>query len=110
LIGETGSLICGRRTYDDSIRHWGADGPTGSDRVPVVVLTHNPPSDAPEDGVYTFVTSGVEDALDEGRSLAAGKDVAVAAGPDVGNQFLRAGLIDELSIHLVPVLFGDGLP
>jgi dihydrofolate reductase len=107
-IRETGAIICGRITYDDSLQYWGPDGPTGAARVPVIVVTHTPPSDPPEGNVYTFVTSGIEDALAQARAAAAGKSVALAAGPSVGNQFLRAGLVDELSIHLTPVLFGGG--
>jgi dihydrofolate reductase len=54
----TGAVIAGRRTYDDSLPWWGADGPTGPDRVPVFVLTHDTPQDPPEGGVYTFVWAG----------------------------------------------------
>jgi dihydrofolate reductase len=107
-IGALGAVICGRRTYDDSLPWWGADGPTGDERLPVFVLTHSPPADSPEQGVYRFVTGGIEDALAQAREAAAGKDVTVMGGPAVGNQYLRAGLVDELSIHLVPVLFGAG--
>lgn len=82
--------------------------PAGADRLPVIVVTHNPPSDLPEGGVYSFVTTGIADALAEARAAAGDKNVALAAGPNVANQFLRGGLVDELWIHLVPVLFGDG--
>jgi dihydrofolate reductase len=102
-----GAVICGRRTYDDSLPAWNADGPTGDARVPVFVVTHSPPPDPPDGGVYTFAT-GVDDALAQAREAAAGKTVCVMGGPTVGNQYLRAGLVDELSIHLAPVLFGDG--
>ena len=52
--------------------------------------------------------SGLEDALAQARAVAAGRTVSIMGGPALGNQFLRAGLVDELSIHLVPVLFGSG--
>jgi dihydrofolate reductase len=107
-IGGLGAVICGRVTYDDSIRWWGADGPAGSARVPTFVVTHAAPSDVPADGVYVFVESGLEDALAQARAVAAGRTVSIMGGPTLGNQFLRAGLVDELSIHLVPVLFGSG--
>lgn len=107
-IAGTGAVICGRVTYDDSIPWWQADGPTGAARLPLFVLTHTAPSDAPAGGVYVFVTSGLEDALAQARAAANGKNVSIMGGPAVGNQFLRAGLVDELSIHLVPVLFGAG--
>jgi dihydrofolate reductase len=86
----------------------GADGPTGSDRVPVFVLSHDVPTEVPDGGVYTFVTGGVERTLQQARAVAGDKGVTVMGGADTGQQFLRAGLVDELSIHLVPVLFGSG--
>ena len=103
-----GAVICGRRTYDDSQPWWGADGPTGTDRVPVFVLSHDVPTEVPDGGVYTFVTGGVERTLQQARAVAGDKGVTVMGGADTGQQFLRAGLVDELSIHLVPVLFGSG--
>ena len=103
-----GAVIAGRRTYDDSVKFWGADGPTGPMRLPVVVVTHEPPADSPENGVYRFVTGGIEAALADAQEIAGGKNVTVMGGSDLGNQFLAAGLVDELSIHLVPVLFGEG--
>lgn len=103
-----GAVICGRRTYDDSLPWWGADGPTGPDRVPLFVLSHDEPADPPAGGVYTFVTGGIEDALRQAKAAAGGKDVTVMGGADTGQQYLRAGLVDELSIHLIPVLFGGG--
>jgi dihydrofolate reductase len=111
LISEAaglGAVIAGRRTFDDSLPWWGADGPTGSARVPVFVLTHDAPQDPPEGGVYTFVTGGIEDTLKQARDVAGDKDVTVMGGTDTGRQYLQAGLVDELSIHLVPVLFGSG--
>ena len=107
-VAGTGAVICGRATYDDSLPWWGADGPTGSDRLPVFVLTHTEPAEAPDGGVYVFVTTGIEEALAHAQAAAGGKNVTIMGGPAVGNQFLRAGMVDELSIHLVPVLFGAG--
>jgi dihydrofolate reductase len=103
-----GAVIAGRRTYDDSLPWWGADGPTGPDRVPVYVLSHDLPEKVPDGGVYSFVTDGIEAALAQARAAAGDKDVTVMGGADTGQQYLRAGLVDELSIHLVPVLFGSG--
>ena len=54
-VGNLGAVICGRRTYDMSIKYWGTDGPTSEARVPVFVLSHTAPDDVPEGGVYTFV-------------------------------------------------------
>jgi dihydrofolate reductase len=107
-VAGTGAVIAGRRTYDDSVPWWGADGPTGPARVPVFVLSHDVPADTPAGGVYTFVTGGIEDALEQARAAAGNKDVTVMGGAETGQQYIRAGLVDELSIHLVPVLFGSG--
>jgi dihydrofolate reductase len=107
-VSGTGAVIAGRRTYDDSVAWWGADGPTGPARVPVFVLCHDVPEGVPEGGVYSFVTDGIERALEHARAVAGDKDVTVMGGADTGQQYLRAGLVDELSIHLIPVLFGSG--
>jgi dihydrofolate reductase len=104
-----GAVIAGRRTYDDSLPYWGADGPTGPTRRPVFVVTHSVPEAVPEGGVYTFVTEGIERALQEAQVAAGEKDVSVMGGADIGRQFISAGLVDEISIHLVPVLFGSGM-
>jgi dihydrofolate reductase len=107
-VGSAGAVIAGRRTYDSSLPWWGADGPTGPARLPVFVVTHAEPEETPEDGVYVFVTTGIERALEEAKAAAGGKTVTVMGGADVGRQFVEAGLVDEISIHLVPVLFGSG--
>jgi dihydrofolate reductase len=103
-----GAVIAGRRTYNISVPWWGADGPAGLARVPVFVVTHEAPAESPEAGVYTFVTDGIESALEQAKAAAGDKDVAVMGGADIGQQYVRAGLVDEISIHLVPVLFGGG--
>jgi dihydrofolate reductase len=107
-IADTGAVICGRNTYDHSLPFWDAGGPTGPARVPLFVVTHAVPSDVPAGGVYTFVESGVEDALKQARAAAGAKNVGIMS-PNVATQLLRAGLVDELSIHVVPILFGGGL-
>ena len=103
LIEDTGAVIMGRRTYDNSIPEWGDSGPVGD--VPCFVLTHNPPSDAP--AIFTFVTDGVESALAKAREAAGDKRIGLM-GADVPRQFLAAGLVDEIRIHLVDVLLGGG--
>ena len=70
------------------------------------VVTHTEPEAVPEGGVYTFVTDGVESALERAKAAAVDKDVSVMGGAEIGQQYIRAGLIDKISIHLVPVLFG----
>jgi dihydrofolate reductase len=105
-LADQGAVICGRRTYDTS--RWGADGPTGPARRPVFVVTHQAPAESPADGVYTFVTDGLESALKQASAVAGDRDVSIMGGADIGRQYIAAGLVDEISIHLVPVLFGAG--
>ena len=102
----TGANIFGRTGYDHSILNWGADGPTGSARIPTVIVSHSVPPNVPDGGVYTFV-DGVEASFEAAKKLAGDKDILISGG-DVAQQFLKRGLIDEVSIHLVPVVFGSG--
>ncbi len=102
-----GAVIAGRHTYDQSVPWWGADGPTGPARIPVFVVSHSVPEATPEGGVYTFL-DGVEPALARAKEAAGDRDVSVMGGADIAQQFIKAGLVDEISIHLVPVLFGSG--
>ena len=105
-VAKLGAVICGRTTYDMSIPWWGADGPTGPARVPLFVLSHSVPDEAAEGGVYTFVEDlGI--AFERARETAGDWNISVM-GADVGRQSLRAGLVDVISVHLVPVLFGTG--
>lgn len=107
-VAGLGATIAGRETYDSSVPWWGADGPSGDARRPVFVVTHRAPASSPENGVYTFVTDGLESALAQADAAADGRDVCIMGGADLGRQYLAAGLVDELSIHLVPVLFHQG--
>jgi dihydrofolate reductase len=107
-VADLGASIAGRTTYDSSLRWWGADGPSGSARRPLFVVTHTAPSDPPEGGVYSFVTDGIVRALERAQSAAEGKTVTIMGGADIGRQYLAAGLVDEISLHLAPVLLGRG--
>jgi dihydrofolate reductase len=107
-ISGLGAVITGRDTYDTSVPWWGADGPSGPARRPVFVVTHQAPADSPEGGVYTFVTDGIEAALKQATEAAGGQVVCVMGGASIGQQYIAAGLVDEISVHLVPVLFGSG--
>lgn len=107
-VANLGASISGRRTYDTSVPWWGADGPSGSARRPLFVVTHEAPAESPEGGVYTFVTDGIESALERAQEVAGEKDVTVMGGADIGRQYIAAGLVDEIQIHLAPVLFGTG--
>ena len=105
MIPTVGALVTGRRTFD--IAHaWGGRHPLN---VPVVVMTHTIPQEwAGKDSVFTFVSDGVESALARAQKLAGNKNVAVGAA-SVTQQCLRAGLLDEIYIDLVPVLLGGGV-
>jgi len=104
---NTGAVIVGRKTYDLSIQYWGADGPIHKARVPVIVLSHSVPDDVPERSVYTFVDN-VEAAFEKAQQAAGDKNIGVQ-GPDTARQLIQRGLVDEIFIHLVPVLFGSGI-
>jgi dihydrofolate reductase len=118
LVQSTGATVMGRRMFsggeggweDDPRAHgwWGDEPPF---HHPVFVLTHHAREPLPLQGgtTFTFVTDGIESALEQARAAAGGEDVAVAGGADVVQQYLNAGLLDELQIHLVPVLVGSGV-
>jgi dihydrofolate reductase len=106
-IGSIGAVVAGRRTYDTSVPWWRENGPTGPARVPVFVVSHSAPAEVPKDGVYTFV-DGLDAAVDRAKSAAGGKDVSVMGGADVVQQSIRLKLVDQIQVHLVPVLFGAG--
>jgi len=79
--------------------------------VPVFVLTHHARETVTKQGgtSFTFVTDGIEAALEQAQAAAGDKDVAIAGGASLIQQYLRAGLLDEFQIHLVPLLLGDGV-
>jgi dihydrofolate reductase len=74
IVGGTGAVITGRRTYDLSERAWGPDGPTGAVRLPTFVVTHREAPAPPEGGVYTFVTDGVESAVRQAKAAAGDRE------------------------------------
>jgi dihydrofolate reductase len=67
------------------------------------------PAESPEGGVYTFVPDGIESALEQAKASAGDKAVGVMGGASIGHQYLAAGLVDGIRIHLVPVFFGSGI-
>ena len=87
---------------------WGDEPPF---HVPVFVLTSHPREQVAKQGgtSFTFVTDGIESALEQARAAAGEQPVQLAGGARVVQQYLQAGLLDELRIHLVPVLLGDGV-
>ncbi len=106
FAGRFGAVITGRHTYD-VVDAWQGRGPLPG--VPLFVLTHSIPSDVPDgDPPYTFVTGGIAEAVGRARVAAAGQDVSIMGSAGV-QQALREGLLDELILHLVPVLLGGGV-
>ena len=103
LIEETGAVIMGRRSYDNSIEAWGGKGPLGD--VACFVVTHR--AFEPASPVFTVVTDGIESALGLAREAAAEKRIGLM-GANIDQQFLAADLVDEIRIHLVDVLLGGG--
>lgn len=117
-IRDAGATVMGRRMFSGGEGPWGgdprADGWWGDEppfHHPVFVLTHHPREPAIKQGgtTFTFVTDGVEAALEQAREAAGDKDVAVGGGASAIQQYLAAGLLDELQIHLVPILLGGGV-
>ena len=116
-LDANGAVVMGRRMFSGGKGSWeddpNADGWWGDDppfHVPVFVLTHHPRDPVVKEGgtSFTFVTEGIEAALGQARAAAGGKDVQVGGGAELVQQYLNAGLLDELNIHLVPVLLGNG--
>jgi len=110
-----GAYIMGRKMFgggdgawDESWRGWWGDDPPY--HVPVFVLTHSPRDPLPMQGgtTFTFVTDGIHSALDQARAVAGEKDIAIAGGASAVQQYLAAGLLDELHLHIVPILLGGG--
>jgi dihydrofolate reductase len=112
VIEETfaaaGAYVMGRRMFDGGEIPWGDTPPF---RAPVFVVTHHPRKVLQRQGgtSFTFVTGGVEHAVELAKGAADGKDVAVAGGGTLLRQVLAAGLLDELELHIIPVLLGDGM-
>jgi dihydrofolate reductase len=106
LVDSGGAVVTGRRTYDIA-NAWSGNGPAPG--VPVFVVTHHVPDHPPRgESSYTFVTDGVESAIEQAKAAAGDRYVSVM-GASVPQQCLRAGLLDEIQIHLVPVLLGGGV-
>ena len=112
---ETGAVVMGRRLYDivDGPNGWDDEVGYGHDRdqaaaPPCYVVTHQPPTQARLAHRFRFVTDGVAAAIDQARGSAGDKDVVVMGGANVIDQSLSAGLVDELRIHLSPVVLGGG--
>ena len=102
---KMGAFVTGRRTFDIA-NGWGGNPPLG---VPTFVVTHTVPQEWVYEGSpFTFVTDGVEGAVEQARAVAGDRDVAVGAA-SIAQQCIGAGLLDEIHVDLAPVLLGDGV-
>lgn len=101
-VARVGAVVGGRWTYE-AARHWGDENPWG---LPFFIVTHRP-EEEPDGGAFTFV-DGVEEAVGRAREAAAGKDVHLMGGGQIIRQALAAGLVDELTIIVAPVVLGAG--
>ena len=115
---NVGAWILGRNMFgpirgpwpDMNWKGWWGDNPPY--HVPVFILTHHarPPIAMEGNTTFHFITGGIHEALERARETAAGRDVRIGGGPNTIQQYLRAGLIDELHIAIAPVLLGSGEP
>jgi len=117
-VARTGATVMGRRMFSGGAGSWeddpNADGWWGDEppfRTPVFVLTHHARETVTKAGgtTFIFVTDGIDVALEQARAAAGDKDVAIGGGASVVQQALKAGLLDELQIHVVPVLLDGGV-
>src|SRR5690348_17090587 len=104
-----GPQVLGRSMFDYGYQYWGENPPF---HAPVFVVTHRGQDRIDKSGgtSYTFVTGGIEAAVEQARAVAGGKDVLLAGGVSIARQALDAGLVDEVVLHVTPVLLGRGMP
>jgi dihydrofolate reductase len=115
-VRDFGAWILGRNMFGPVRGPWpdmnwkGWWGPNPPYHVPVFVLTHyaRPPIQMEGDTTFHFVTGGIHEALDRAREAAGGRDVRIGGGASVIQQYLRAGLIDEMHVAIAPILLGSG--
>ncbi len=114
-VENVGATVMGRNMFGGGPGPWGErpwEGWWGDEppfHTPVFVLTHHEREPLEKEGTtFTFVTDGIESALAQAKEAAGGKDVALGGGADVAQQYLAAGLIDELDLNVAPILLGGG--
>ena len=106
MFAPTGAFIMGRRTFEVGEQPWGDDGAFG---MPCFVLTHRSSAKLVKGPTtFAFVSEGIGKCLEQARVAAGGKDVCIMGGAGAAQQYLKAGLVDEIRIHLSPVLLGQG--
>jgi dihydrofolate reductase len=108
MLDSVGAVVMGRKSFDknEGDGGWGDGGPVGD--TPCFVVTHSKPA-ASYPPVYTFVTDGVASAIEQAKSTAGNKVVGLH-GATVMQQALPLGLVDEIRVHVIPVLLGGGTP
>jgi dihydrofolate reductase len=112
VIAETydsaGAYVMGRRMADGGEIPWGDDPPF---RAPVFVVTSRPRQTLQRHGgtSFTYITAGIHSAIEQARTAANGKNVAIAGGGTLLRQVIKLGLLDQLELHIVPVILGDGM-
>ncbi len=105
LQNDIGAMILGARAFGES-----SDGFDTPYKIPHFILTHHPRASLERGGAqFHFVTDGLESALEQAQAAAGEKDVCVAGGASIAQQFIRAGLLEEIQLHLVPVLLSGGI-
>ncbi|WP_163583194.1 dihydrofolate reductase family protein [Gracilibacillus saliphilus] len=105
-VPMTGAMVVGRRTFD-IVNGWGGSHPIQD--VPIFIVTHEAPVSYVEDKTsFTFVTSGVEDAIVQAKEAANGKNVSIGTA-SIAQQCIKAGLLDEMHLHVAPILMGKGI-
>ena len=104
----TGSIIIGRRSYEVGAAQDGfADNPY---QVPTFILTHHIPEKAARGAEsFVFVTDGIESALERAKAATGDRDIVIGGGANIAQQYLHAGLVDEIQIHLVATLLSEGI-
>ena len=107
MFKDVGAAIMGRQMFNAGEEPWGGIPPF---HMPVFVLTHEPKEKVVKEGgtTFIFVTDGIESALRQAKAVAGDKNILVAGGADADQQYLKAGLLDEMQIHLIPMLLGKG--
>ena len=108
VYARSGAIIMGKRKFDVGLEPWGDPPPF---ERPVFVLTHEARDPMPmqRGTTYHFITSGIEAGLEQARAAAGEKDVGIWGGANIIQQYLSAGLVDEMQIHLIPVLLREGV-
>lgn len=107
LDDRIGAYVMGRAMFDFGEEPWGEEPPF---HAPVVVVTHRDREALERVGTtFSFETGGIEAAVKQARALADGRDVQISGGASLARQALAAGVVDELNLHVSPVIVGDGL-